>query len=171
MLTTYACLNVDNVEIDNLTYNGMITQDREYTYNGQTYKENLKRVYTGIYNGLPEVTNNITFATDDLSVGRLKVSYKTSNNAQLDDSKWEKYIGNSWTTNNAKPVYNNSFNYVRKETLPLTVQFDAKENVMKYNTANDPSNWIYNFENWYVEYNENITLKNEGTKERRYSFL
>lgn len=171
MLTTYACLNVDNVEIDNLTYNGMITQDREYTYNGKTYKENLKRVYTGIYNGLPEVTNNITFATDDLSVGRLKVSYRTSNNAQLDDSKWEKYIGNSWTTNNAKPVYNNSFNYVRKETLPLTVQFDAKENVMKYNTANDPSNWIYNFENWYVEYNENITLKNEGTKERRYSFF
>ena len=170
-MTTYACLNTYNVNINNLTYNGMVTTDRKYTYNGQTFTENLKRVYTGIYNGLPEVTNNVTFATADSSVGRLKVSYKTSNNTQLDDSKWDKYVGYSWTTNNAKPVYNNSFNYVRKETLPLTVQFNSKENVLKYNTANDPSNWIYNFENWYVEYNENITLKNEGTKKKRYSFF
>ena len=138
-------------------------------------------LYTGYYNTLPYVQNNLKVSIDDdTKKGNLSVKYIDTTGKEVISDKWitnnigagyrtQEFGGRvgSDTINLIVPIKNGSFTIGNFPTYKDTRKNLTWTNV---NGTSKIDNWCYNWANWGVHYIEKITLTNNSNTNKTVSF-
>lgn len=189
---------------DNLIFAAIWFKDIKKTYNS-TYSGNVasnygtytpSRMYSGVYNKLPELTHNMTYDIyNQTPNGIMPVSYEATDGYTYITKPVTYFQANSkyktiWRTNvsgglidtsasnNYTPIYYPT-QYVGDfiklkvptETSSFTIgpyrKYKEQRNIKHAVSKNSMVGWPYNWANWGVKYIENLTFVNHGSKCRK----
>lgn len=150
------------------------------------------RVYSGYYNFLPIVTNEVNIPIyDQTPSGSIPIAYWDNNEQEQISNSWTTnvnggkidvstnpyqviYYPKTFTSDFVKLVVPTSFNsFTNKVTSSFTLgpykkYFETRRHV--HPSGNSIYGWNYNWANWGVHYKEKITFTNSSSSKKTVSF-
>lgn len=187
-------LNVNSS--DTLYISTLAFKDVSKTFNAIYNGNNIKnydqvctaRVYSGDYNGLPIINNNMTFDIyNETPKGNLPVSYTNlfgNSFISKGDGVYEWFSNTGGASINTSILkvdiqpYQNVSDYINlsvpTSTSTITLgpypNYKESRNIIHPKFKVNINGWPYNWGNWAVHYNENITIVNHTSQTQTVSF-